>query len=229
MKVGTDGVLLGAWTRIEDAINILDIGTGSGLIALILAQKDKQLQIDAIDIDGVALEQARENIERSPFSTQIQCFNQSLQEYKLNCEKQYNLIVSNPPYFEQSLKSPLHNRSIARHTDSLSVTELLQLSFELLSDDGRLSVIYPIEYKDYLLNQKILHVIRITDVYPTPTSTPKRVLVEFSKTKSGLIEDNLIIEKERHIYSDQFTELARDYYIKLPPHKKIIHSLLLTN
>lgn len=215
MKVGTDGVLLGAWTNAQNIKNTLDIGTGSGLIALMLAQQNRDMLIDAIDIDNKAVEQARENTIRSPFSSQIRCFNTSLQEYALNCDHKYDLIVSNPPYFEQSLKSPKENRSIARHTDSLSVDELIRLSSELLSHDGRLSVIYPFEYKNYLLEQDKLFVTRVTNVYPIPESSPKRVLVEFSKQKSSLEENDLLIERERHIYSDKFISLAKDYYLKL--------------
>lgn len=215
MKVGTDGVLLGAWTNAKNIKNTLDIGTGSGLIALMLAQQNRDLLIDAIDIDNNAVEQARENVMRSPFSAQVRCFNTSLQEYALSCEQKYDLIVSNPPYFEQSLKSPKKNRSIARHTDSLSVDELIRLSSELLSHNGRLSIIYPFEYKNYLLEQDQLFVTRVTNVYPVPDSLPKRVLVEFSKQRSSLKENDLLIEKKRHIYSDEFISLAKDYYLKL--------------
>ncbi|GAB6008055.1 tRNA1(Val) (adenine(37)-N6)-methyltransferase [Dysgonomonas reticulitermitis] len=215
MKVGTDGVLLGAWTDVENIKNTLDIGTGSGLIALMLAQKNRDMSIDAIDIDNNAVEQAGENAMSSPFSSQIRCFNTSLQEYALNCDQKYDLIVSNPPYFEQSLKSPEKNRSAARHTDSLPVDELIRLSSKLLTFDGRLSVIYPFEYKDYLLQQDYLFVTRVTNVYPVPDSLPKRVLIEFSKQRSSLEENDLLIEKKRHVYSDEFVSLAKDYYLKL--------------
>lgn len=215
MKVGTDGVLLGAWANAQNIKNVLDVGTGSGLIALMLAQRNRDMLIDAIDIDNDAVEQAGENAMRSPFSSQIRCFNTSLQEYALNCDRKYGLIVSNPPYFGQSLKPPRENRSVARHTDSLSVDELIKLSSELLFHNGRLSVIYPFEYKNYLLEQDNLFVTRVTNVYPVPGSLPKRVLVEFSKQRSSLEENDLLIEKKRHIYSDEFISLAKDYYLKL--------------
>lgn len=217
MKVGTDGVLLGAWTNVENVKNTLDIGTGSGLIALMLAQKNKSILIDAIDIDSDAVEQARENVMASPFSSQIRCLNTSLQEYISICDQKYDLIVSNPPYFEQSLKSPKENRSMARHADSLSVDELIKISSKLLTPDGRLSVIYPFEYKDFLLQQHSLFVNRVANIYPVLGSLPKRVLVEFSKSKQQypFEETDLLIEKERHVYSDQFVSLAKDYYLKL--------------
>lgn len=215
MKVGTDGVLLGAWTNVENIKNALDIGAGSGLIALMLAQRNRDMLIDAIDIDNNAVEQAGENVMRSSFSSQIRCFNTSLQEFALNCNQKYDLIVSNPPYFDQSLKSPEKNRSVARHTDSLPVDELIKLSSKLLTFDGRLSVIYPFEYKNYLLHQDYLFVTRVTNVYPVPDSLPKRVLIEFSKQRSSLEENDLLIEKKRHVYSDEFVSLAKDYYLKL--------------
>lgn len=215
MKVGTDGVLLGAWTNVQNIKSVLDVGTGSGLIALMLAQRNKDMLINAIDIDSDAVEQARENAMKSPFSSQIRCFNTSLQNYAQNCNRKYDLIVSNPPYFEQSLKSPEANRSMARHTDNLSVDELIRLSSELLSPDGRLSVIYPFEYKDYLLEQDYLFATRVTNVYPVPGSLPKRVLAELSKQKTSLTENDLLIEKQRHVYSDEFISLAKDYYLKL--------------
>jgi tRNA1Val (adenine37-N6)-methyltransferase len=215
MKVGTDGVLLGAWTNVEGAERALDVGTGSGLIALMLAQRNEKLLVDAIDIDEDAIEQSKENIGRSPFSSRIDCICRPLQKYASDCRKKYDLIVSNPPYFEQSLKSPVQNRSVARHADSLSVDELIGLSAELLTGDGRLSVIYPFGYKACLQEQAGLFVTRITNVYPTPGSLPKRVLVELSVKKSRLKENDLILEKERHVYSDEFVRLARDYYLKL--------------
>ena len=152
---------------------------------------------------------------QSPFSSQIRCFKASLQQYAPGCGKEYDLIVSNPPYFEQSLKSPKKGRSIARHTDSLSVGELMKFSSELLSHNGRLSIIYPFEYKDFLLEHDNLFVTRVTNVYPVPDSLPKRVLIEFSKEKSSFEENDLLIEKDRHIYSDEFISLAKDYYLKL--------------
>ncbi|MDR1092447.1 MAG: methyltransferase [Prevotella sp.] len=215
MKVGTDGVLLGAWTNAGNVKNTLDIGAGSGLIALMLAQQNRDMLIDAIDIDNNAVEQAGENVMRSPFSSQIRCFNISLQEYALNCDRKYDLIVSNPPYFDQSLKSPDENRSIARHADSLPADELIKLSSKLLAFDGRLSVIYPFGYKDFLLQQNSLFVSRMTNVYPVQGSLPKRVLIEFSKQRSSLEETDLLIEKKRHVYSDEFVSLAKDYYLKL--------------
>lgn len=218
MKVGTDGVLLGAWCDISNAYTALDIGTGTGLIALMMVQRNLNMLVDAIDIYSDAIAQAEENIKRSPFSSSIKCSNLSLESFYKQCPQKYDVIVSNPPFFIGSLKSPKQNRTLARHTDSLQIEELINISAKLVTDKGRLSVIYPYEHKDVLLHlakENELFVSRITNVYPTPAGKPKRVLMEFSKADKLLAENDLIIEKERHIYSDGFTALVKDFYMKL--------------
>lgn len=218
MKVGTDGVLLGIWTDTENAHSALDIGTGSGLIALMLAQRNSRLSIHAIDIDIDAIKQTKENILRSPFSAQITSEQISLDEFAKNTDIKYDLIVSNPPFFDKSLKSPNRQRTLARHTDSLPIEELIKKASKLLSDNGRLSIIYPYDYKENLISlakENNLFISRITNVYPTPNSSPKRILIELANNKADLEEDNLIIEKERHIYSNEFSALAKDFYLKL--------------
>ena len=132
MKVGTDGVLLGAWVNVSGD-NILDIGTGTGLISLMMAQRNEKAVIDAIDIDSDAVSQAKDNIGNSPFSNRINSWNASLQEFSSKVEKRYDVIVSNPPFFVQSLKSPNKERSVARHTDSLPVADLIKGGGCLLS------------------------------------------------------------------------------------------------
>lgn len=216
MKVGTDGVLLGAWANVENANTVLDVGCGSGLISFMIAQRSRNSVIDAIDIDEGAFMQASININNSPFLSQIKCFKKSLQDYELTCEHKYDLIVSNPPFFNQSLKSPLSDRTTARHTDSLFVEELLLRASKLLVAGGRLSLIYPIDYKSFFLEQQLLPIIRLTNVYPTPTSSAKRILVELSNIAiDNFLEDDLIIEKERHVYSDDFVKLVKDFYLNM--------------
>lgn len=218
MKVGTDGVLLGMWANTTFATKALDIGTGTGLIALMLAQRNSGLKIDAIDINKDAAEQAKENIRNSPFCKRISCFHSSLQDFTVLCKERYDLIVSNPPFFKQSLKSPCENRTLARHTDSLYIEELLELSSYLLSKQGKFSIIYPHDDKELILglaSKNKLHISHITDVIPTPSSPPKRILVEFCKTETTSTIDSLVIEKERHVYSEEFSKLAKDFYLKL--------------
>lgn len=218
MKVGTDGVLLGAWSDVSEANTALDIGTGTGLIAMMIAQRNQYIVTDAIDIDRDAIEQAEENIRQSPFHSRIRCYQSSLQSFNGQCQKKYDAIVSNPPFFAQSLKSPDGGRTLARHTDSLQMEELMGISSDFLSDKGKLSIIYPFEYKELLVQQATksgLYVSRITNVYPTPSSPAKRILMELSKNNLPQIESNLIIEKERHIYSDEFMALVKDFYLKM--------------
>lgn len=216
MKVGTDGVMLGAWTDVSDTQYILDVGTGTGLIALMVAQRNNNSSITAIDIDVEAIEQAKENVMRSSFSSQVECLNISLQDFQQQATHKYDLIVSNPPFFVQSLKSPQEKRSLARHADTLPIEDLI--SSQLLTDKGRISLIYPYEYKSWLLQlaeDRGLYVSRITNVYPTPRSLPKRILMEFSMEVSSLKEGDLIVEDSRHVYSYDFTALLKDFYLKM--------------
>lgn len=218
MKVGTDGVLLGAWCDVSEARTALDIGTGTGLITLMMAQRNSDIVTDAIDIDASAIEQAKGNIAQSPFASRIRCSRMSLQSLKEHYPIKYDIIVSNPPFFVQSLKSPDKNRTLARHTDSLQMEELISIASGFLSDRGKLSVIYPHEYRELLIglaDSNGLYISRITNVYPTPSSLPKRVLIEFCKTEASPTESDLTIEKARHIYSDEFTALVREFYLKL--------------
>lgn len=218
MKVGTDGVLLGAWTRLRGAKNVLDVGTGTGLIALMLSQRSKSLlSIDAIDIDEGAILQTEENIGRAKFEN-VKCIHSSLQDYVIDCDVRYDIIVSNPPYFSSSLHSPSGQRTLARHTDSLPMVDFMNISASLLSPDGYLSLVFPHSEKDFLIDlakRAGLFVSRITHVYPMPHLPVKRVLLEFSLLEQVAEERDLIIEKERHIYTDEFSELVKNFYLKL--------------
>ena len=218
MKVGTDGILVGVWTNVSNSLSVLDIGTGSGLIALMLCQRSRQLNIDAIDIDLDAATQATENIMASPFSNQINVIHSCLQSYTDSCLKKYDLIVSNPPFFADSLKSPIPKRSIARHTETLQIDDLLFYSSRLLNENGRISLIYPFDYKVQIAQLALsnsLHITRLTNVHPTPSSKAKRILIELSKKECETETNDLTIEKERHRYTEEFTALVRDFYLKL--------------
>lgn len=220
MKVGTDGVLLGIWTDTTDATNILDIGSGTGLIALMLAQRSNfQTNIATIDIDRGAYLQTCENVRNSPFEN-ISCAHISLQEYASLHENasSYDLIASNPPYFSESLHSPDEQRTLARHTGSLDLDTFFSCVAKLLSKDGKLSIVYPYIEKDKLIrlaSEFGLYPSRVTRVYPVVNAQAKRILLEFRKDKKTLIENDLAIEKERHIYTDEFIALAKDFYLKM--------------
>jgi len=220
MKVGTDGVLLGAWTKIKtDTQNILDIGTGTGLIALMLAQKTlSSSQIDAVELDQLAYQQAKENFKLSNWSQKLQAINQSIQEFTINTSKKYDLIISNPPFFRNSFASKNTQRQIARHTDSLSYDDLLYSVKRILLDDGIFSVIIPFDSKNIFVEGALknhLFLNRETFVFPNIYSTKaKRVLLSFSKKDTPKISDSLIIElNQRHLYSEQYKELTKDFYL----------------
>lgn len=218
MKVGTDGVLLGAWVNTDTAKTALDVGTGTGLISLMLAQRNPSISIKAIDIDTGAIEQAEHNILNSPFHNRISYEHTSIQDMFDKESGVYDLIVSNPPFFTRSKKSPDTQRTIARHTDTLPLTELIRLSAGLLSQHGKLALIYPYTEKDMVIetgDNNGLHCNRITNVYPTPDSPPKRILAELSKTKIRQEENDLVIETDRHVYSKAFVNLVKEFYLKM--------------
>ena len=218
MKVGIDGVLLGAWANIGNVDTILDIGTGTGLIALMIAQRSGA-QIEAIDIDADAVMQANENIQNSPWSSRIHVSEVELQRYVLKTENRYDLIVSNPPYFVNSTKAPVENRNTARHTDTLTHKELLDNALILLKPTGRICIILPVN--EGLLSVEYaasigLHCTKQVVVFPKPGAVPKRLLLEFSPQFAECVNSEIVIESDvRHQYSPEFTALVKDYYLKL--------------
>ena len=197
----------------------MDIGTGTGLISLMLAQRSDIALIDAIEIDQNAHDQAKLNFISSPWSERINSFNSSLQDFET--VQKYDLIVSNPPFFENSIKNECSKKSMARHTDSLSYEELISKSASLLNEKGVISIIYP-----YMMDDKIsilalnnhFSFVRKTVVFGNAQGKPIRVLAEmcFSGNNSvPFIEDSLIIENSRHNYTDQYIELTKDFYLKM--------------
>ena len=218
MKVGTDGVLLGSWATVSDCSRILDVGTGTGLIALMLAQRSNAI-IEAIDIDEAACNQAKENIEASAFKDQIKVSCTSIQNYAVATDQRYDLIVSNPPYFLNSLKGPDNQRNKARHNDTLPLIQLLNGSRQLLTPNGKVSLILPASQQDELnelLPSTLLFTTRETLILPTPQSAPKRILVELSANQAETCEKTqLIIEEGRHQYTNDYKDLTRDYYLKM--------------
>ena len=216
MKVGTDGVLLGAWTDLSHSRRILDIGTGTGLIALMLAQRCMDVRITAIDLDSAAVEQAQENIQASPWKDRIEALQQDICTYHPNGT--FDTIVSNPPYFIDSLKCPDGQRSTARHTDTLDADRLIGKVSELLTSDGRFSIILPAEQTEDLIRvagEKGLHPSRQTWVITRPGLSPKRILMEFRKIPVTLQPDELVIELERHVYSEEYIALTKEFYLKM--------------
>ena len=234
MKVGTDGVLLGAWCPVDSrassskssksfkGFKVLDVGTGSGLIALMLAQRIQETQITAIDIDTGAAAQAQYNFSISPWADRLSCQQTALQE--VEGEGIYDLIVSNPPYFQDSLKNPNNQRAIARHTDTLSYEELVKHSARLLKEEGMLALVLPIEAEQPIIALAQTHHLyptHITHVYPKPSKPAKRLLIAFRLSPIALASapsltpttNSLILESETAPRSDKYKELTRGFYL----------------
>lgn len=221
MKVGTDGVLLGAWASCGQAHSILDIGCGSGVVTLMLAQRS-QAVIDAIDIEENAVIQTRENAGRTPWADRIRSFHSALQTFMLPADRipGYDLIVSNPPYFIDSQKCPDTKRNTARHTDSLSVYDLLLGSRRLLSPNGHIVLILPFDQRERLLHtarELSFSLCRELWVCPVPGATPKRLLADFSLNPADqpATSQTLTIEIARHQYTEEYIALTRDFYLKM--------------
>jgi len=217
MKVGIDGVLLGVWTAVENGKKILDIGTGTGLIALMLAQRSKS-SVLAIDIEKNAVIQAIENVQQSPFLDRVEVKQISLQNFAETTDERFDLVVSNPPYFVNSLKAQVQNRTTARHTDTLTHEELIENAIKLMTPAGRICIILPVVEGLQCIEfakSKGLYCSKKVNVYPKPDIEAKRLLMEFSLKKAEMEVSELVIEIERHHYSPEFTELAKDFYLKL--------------
>lgn len=218
MKVGTDGVLLGAWTPLDHhPFSILDIGTGTGLIALMLAQRCAAEQIDALEIDSDAFEQAVENFENSPWNDRLFCFHGSLDDFMEELqEEEYDLIVSNPPFYAEIVSSGSENRDRARQNQSLPFEDLMEAAGILLSETGVLALIIPSKEEERVIDlarENKLYPFKITHVQGTPKSPVKRSLLAFSRENSSLNTDSIVIELERHHYTDAYRRLTEDFYL----------------
>lgn len=219
MKVGTDGVLLGAWVSLEsNPFSILDIGAGTGLIALMLAQKSNAELIDAVELNNEAYEQTVANFEESDWGDRLFCYHASLQEFTEEIEGSYDLIVSNPPFYTSTYKNLKEDRAMARHTETLTYRDLLQGVSKLLSENGSCAFIIP--YLEAANFTKIaaefkLYPNRITHVKGTETSELKRSLLQFSFEENETEENLLVIEIERHNYTTAYKNLVKDFYLKM--------------
>ena len=219
MKIGTDGVLLGAWASLENSPkNILDIGAGTGVLALQLAQRSMSDNIDAVEIDAIAYEQCVENFENSPWGDRLFCYHASAQEFATEMNDTYDLIVSNPPFYTEDYKTSSEARDVARFNDALPFDHLVGCVYNLLSENGIFALILPRKEEDHfieLASKAGLFPKRICRVKGNTTSEEKRSLMEFSFQKNPQEITNLTIEIERHQYTEAYKNLVKDFYLKL--------------
>jgi tRNA1Val (adenine37-N6)-methyltransferase len=220
MKIGTDAVLLGAWCPINNhPFSILDIGAGTGILSLMLAQRSNAAQIDAVEIDDEAYEQCVENFESSPWRDRLFCFHAGLDEFLDEPEDEYDLIISNPPFYSENHKTDSAQRDLARFQEAMPFEDLIEAARLLLSENGIFAVIIPFKEEEKFIElcaEVELYPIKITRVKGTPTTEVKRSLLAFKRYElSVLTADELIIETARHQYTEDYIALTKDFYLKM--------------
>lgn len=219
MKIGTDGVLLGAWASVENQpFSVLDIGAGTGILSLMLAQRTHAELIDALEIDANTYEQCVENFEQSLWGDRLFCYHASLEEFVDEIEDKYDLIICNPPFYAEDYKTKNDQRDLARFQDAMPFEHLIESVSKLLSEDGIFSVVIPFKEETVFTNMASkfnLYPKRIHHVKGNPSSEIKRSLLEFSFRKDKIDVDTLIIETERHQYTQEYINLTKDFYLKM--------------
>ncbi|MBK5212574.1 MAG: methyltransferase [Flavobacteriaceae bacterium] len=219
MKIGTDGVLLGAWVSVENnPFSILDIGAGTGIIALQLAQRSNAEMVDAIEIDEKAFEQCVDNFENSPWGDRLFCYHASLEEFVEEIDDKYDLVISNPPFYSEDYKTSNESRDVARFNDALPFDELIESASQLLSDEGIFAVIIPWKEEENFIkmaSEVNLFPNRICRVRGNETSEEKRSMLEFSFEKIPSKIENITIETSRHNYTEEYKNLVQDFYLKM--------------
>jgi len=215
LRVGTDAMLLGSWANPGEATRLLDIGTGCGVLALMMAQKCNG-QIDAVEIDHASAEQAKLNFTNSPWHDRLRAYHQSIQDFVVIRQQVYDFIISNPPYFQNSLKSTLERRNIAKHDTSLTLNELLKISVSILKPGGILAIIIPVEISEQLIKECLtygLHTKRALRIIPKAGVAPIRDLLELVKGPASLLESGeLTIRDQTGMYSDEYLSLTGSYH-----------------
>lgn len=217
MKVGTDGVLLGAWADTEHATKITDIGTGTGLIAIMLAQRTQNAIISGIEIDHDAFMQAKDNMSNTEWKDRMSVENADVNEFYQSHEAEYDMIVSNPPFYKEDTKGYCEKRNIARHTDGLSFEALTKAASFMLKEKGKFSVILPASAASEFIGEAIknrLSLTRKTDIRTKAGASPKRVLMEFEKgTNNKATEYSELLLNENGERSKDYTALTSDFYL----------------
>lgn len=215
MKVNTDGVLLGAWANVEGACSILDVGTGTGVIALMAAQRNPTALIDAIDISAQAVEQSKANFANSPWRQRLQIIHTSFQMYF--APQTYDVIISNPPYFINDFKSFRSEKNMARHGVALTYQELVAGIARLLSPDGRAAFVIPHANFSFVLpviSSQQLFVTKLTEVIAVQGKPPYLRLIEVSRQPVAVTESSLSIQTATGTFTEEYQLLTRDFYLK---------------
>lgn len=219
MRVGTDCVLIGAWCSAEGRQRILDVGTGTGVVALIVAQRSPIAVVDAVEIDDESFEEASENFASSPWSNRLTAVKADFREYVHSCAKSYDLIVSNPPFFTNGALPPNVGRMVARHCTSLTFVDLLCGAKRLLADDGRVAIITPADAErqvEAAVIESDLRTIRKTYVYSKPGTQPRRILWEMTNSPYPHLEiDELTISESSGDYTPQYRALTNPFYLSM--------------
>ena len=220
MKIGTDGVLLGAWCPVDNnPFSILDIGAGTGILSLMLAQRSNAEQIDSIEIDEEAYEQCVENFENSPWSDRLFCFHAGLDEFVEEPEDEYDIIISNPPFYSEDYKTDDSQRDLARFQDALPFEDLVEAADLLLSENGIFAVIIPYKEEKRFIDlcaEVELFPVKVTRVKGSHSTPIVRSLLAFKRYElSVLTADELVIEISRHEYTDDYINLTKDFYLKM--------------
>jgi tRNA1Val (adenine37-N6)-methyltransferase len=220
MKIGTDAVLLGAWCPIDNnPFSVLDIGAGTGILSLMLAQRSNAEQIDSIEIDEEAYEQCVENFENSTWSDRLFCFHAGLDEFVDEPEDEYDIIISNPPFYSEDYKTDSSQRDLARFQDALPFEDLIEATDLLLSENGIFAVIIPYKEEERFIDlcaEVELFPVKVTRVKGSHTTSIVRSLLAFKRYElSVLTADELVIEINRHEYTDDYTNLTKDFYLKM--------------
>lgn len=219
MKVGTDGVLLGAWANVEGAKRVLDIGAGSGLIAIMLGQRNAEAQIHAVEIDDLAYVQAQENMQNAPWANRLNVFHQSIQDFASTPAEPYDLIVSNPPFFSGGTFSFNQDRNSVRHTIKLPHGDMLRAVQKLLAKNGKFCLILP--FVEGLRFQELaasyhFYCTRVTEVLPKANKPIERLLMQFELESSAPQRDQLIIQHEGpNEWTEAYQNLTRAFYLKM--------------
>ncbi|OOF85695.1 tRNA1(Val) (adenine(37)-N6)-methyltransferase [Rodentibacter ratti] len=214
MKVGTDSILLGARADIEQVKNVLDMGSGTGLLALMLAQRSSpDCLISAVELDPAAAQQARENIAHSPWLERINLIQADVRDFLHTTAETFDLIVANPPYFEQGVECKNEKRKLARYIKQ-SHLDWLTWAVERLSETGKISFVLPYEAAKTLEKLTALYCIKQTAIITKIGKSPQRMLITFSKQPQNLLRDQIVIYDEENRYTKEFIELTKAFYLK---------------